>query len=518
MGEQLLLRFRDLISPTIEEHNKIANNLGYVFWGWWKKPAEPLPEPGLPVLSRRDSAELKEVFLIDSGTRKLYSAPLKKIVYLPGGESQKCPQLEACPDYYRNMTLPAWFQLGLITEISRDVLSQFVWSSNNASGSESGRLPHAAIGTPVTDTDFLAREMTLWFLVRLDDRDYRERAMRVAPFSRSAWPTSGHYILHISDLHFGEQHGFRNHLAKGIDTRLGEESMLEALWDDLDALHLTNGKIAMIAVTGDLSWSGEAHEFENAARMLQDLCSRLRLHPSQVVVVPGNHDIEWRDEHGTIDENSELNYGNFCERFYGAPSNEDFSRIHRFVSNNKQVTCIALNSCRIERRANAGLGFVGRKQLALIARELQGPAQPDETRIALVHHHLVSVNYVEEIDWDTKKVSLMLDAESVLRCLLSLGVKVVCHGHQHQPFVAVERRIVTGHVDPVSRNEKVLDGQIIVIGGGSLGVGRKHLNQIGRNAYNLIDISGGPARFELITRVRSPSGPGFVDYSQRLVI
>lgn len=514
MTELLLLRFRDLVAPTIEEHNKLAAKLGHVFWGWWKKPAESLPEPGLPLLARQTASNPVDVLLIDSGTRKVYRTQATLIAYIPGGSLLKCPDPEECPLYYRNIELPAWFRFGVIKEVLPETLAQYVLSSNNATGTSAGTLPKSAIGMPVPDIDILAREMSLWFLIESNNASYLESTRQVVPFSKTPWRTSGRYILHISDLHFGEQHGFRNHLARGVDARLGEESMLEALIDDLTALHLSSGEIAMVAVTGDLTWSGEAHEFENAARMLDDLRSHLRLHPSQIVTVPGNHDIEWRDEHGHIDENSELNYRIFCERLYQTPTNDEFSRVHRFVASNRQVTCIALNSCRIERRANAGLGFVGRKQLASIAKELNETPASGELRIALVHHHLVSVNYVEEIDWDTKRVSLMLDAESVLRYLMSLGVRLVCHGHQHQPFVAVERRIIPSHVNPVSRKEETLDGSIIVIGGGSLGVARKHLNQVGRNAYNLIEMGADPGSFTVRTRVRSSSGPGFVDYAR----
>jgi 3',5'-cyclic AMP phosphodiesterase CpdA len=518
MSDQLLLRFRDLVASTVDEHQKIIAQHGYVYWGWWKKPSERLPEPGLPLLARRTAQGETTVFLVDSGTRRLYRARVSRIVYDPGGGELSCPDREACPAYYRDKSLPAWFELRELIEVPKETLERYVWSPNNASGSGRGVLPTKAVGAPVLDLDFLSLEMTLWFLISVDAQEWKQVSSRVEPFSRLVWPTSGRYVLHISDLHFGKEHGFRNHLAKGVDRRLGEESLMEALLDDLAALQIGGGDIAFVAVTGDLTWSGDPHEFENAARMLSELASQLRLHPSQIVVVPGNHDIEWRDEHGDIDENSELNYSMFCERLYGAAPSDEFARIHRFSTGAGLVTCLALNSCRIERRANAGLGFVGRKQLATVAKELAGDSASNELRIALVHHHLVSVNYVEEVDWETKRVSLMLDAESVLRYMISLGVRLVLHGHQHQPFVAEERRVVPGHVDPISRKERVLDGRVIVIGGGSLGVARKHLNQVGRNAYNLVEIAAPDRRLELRTRVRSSVGPGFVDYSPPLAI
>jgi len=47
MPDKLLLRFRDLVAPTIENHNTIARASDRVLWGWWKKPLEATPDPGL---------------------------------------------------------------------------------------------------------------------------------------------------------------------------------------------------------------------------------------------------------------------------------------------------------------------------------------------------------------------------------------------------------------------------------------------------------------------------------------
>jgi 3',5'-cyclic AMP phosphodiesterase CpdA len=302
---------------------------------------------------------------------------------------------------------------------------------------------------------------------------------------------------------------------------MSRESLLETLLEDLRASKMIGSapeenKIALVLVTGDLTCKGDAHEFANAEDFLRKLCNELGLHISQVVVVPGNHDIEWRDDKGGVDENADYNYYQFMKNLYTAEPEETFLRIHRFFIAGRPVCIIGLNSCVLEAKENAGLGYVGRAQLMSALRFLNdlnpsGRNDKDEIRIALIHHHLLPVNFVEEIDWETKRVSMTLDADGILRYLMFANVRMVLHGHQHQPFSADVRRIMDGFIDPFRGIEHPLNQYIAIIGGGSIGVERKQLNVVGRNAYNLIDL-GRNNEVRIRTRLQSSVGPGFSDY------
>lgn len=67
--------------------------------------------------------------------------------------------------------------------------------------------------------------------------------------------------------------------------------------------------------------------------------------------------------------------------------------------------------------------------------------------IAMLHHHVLPVNFVEEFDFSDKKVSMLLDAESVISTLLGCGVNAILHGHQHQPYFSSIERIIPGYID-----------------------------------------------------------------------
>jgi predicted phosphodiesterase len=525
MNDAVLLRYRDLTADvnTIEAHNEIARQRGSVYWGWWKKPPELMPDPALSLVA----AELRDrtgvVYLVNSADRSLYRASLASIQYAPGGPDIPAPNPDLCPVYYRSKLLPAWFRLGVIDPVPTRVLDEHVFSTSNryAFNRTITAMKREEIGQVVSDVDFLDSNVSLWFIRPTMDLELTERYPAVRSLGRGVWPIKGRYGLHLSDLHFGAHHVFRNELASPTTPRIAKESLAEALLSDLEAIGIGNQDIALVLITGDLTWSADAHEFANAQKFVSGLTNAFGIHVSQVVVVPGNHDIEWRDEKGDIDPNAELNFATFSRQLYGTDPHDTLLRVHQYQIMNRKVCVVALNSCRLESRQNAGLGFVGREQIGVALRFLRDTRTDDpQLRMALLHHQLLPVNYVEGVDLESKRGSMTLDAEAVIRSLICAKVRVVFHGHQHQPYVSEIRRIIQGFVNPLKPlangpkdQADQLDGTLAIVGGGSIGVERSHLNIVGRNCYNIVDF-GLPQAISIKTRVQSPVGPGFSDYQE----
>lgn len=86
------------------------------------------------------------------------------------------------------------------------------------------------------------------------------------------------HILHLSDLHFGtlEQ-------AKRWSSQLAEDLYQELGISNLNALILS----------GDIANKSTAEEYEAAEFFLNELCKDFPLNPDQIVIVPGNHDLNW---------------------------------------------------------------------------------------------------------------------------------------------------------------------------------------------------------------------------------
>jgi predicted phosphodiesterase len=99
----------------------------------------------------------------------------------------------------------------------------------------------------------------------------------VETFGPEIRPNSIH-ILHISDIHLGTPAE-----ARRWHTQLAEDLVRDMKCDRLDAL----------IISGDVANQSEPKEYEAAKILLDLLCEEFHLHASQLVIVPGNHDLNW---------------------------------------------------------------------------------------------------------------------------------------------------------------------------------------------------------------------------------
>ena len=117
-------------------------------------------------------------------------------------------------------------------------------------------------------------------------------------------------ILHLSDLHFGTLANANNWYSQ-----LADDLIHELNCSHLDAL----------IVSGDVVAKSLSREYTAAEKFLESLCREFRLGPDQVIIVPGNHDLNWtlakraykpkrREEYKyAIDGNHVIDRGEFVE-------------------------------------------------------------------------------------------------------------------------------------------------------------------------------------------------------------
>ncbi|WP_414622769.1 metallophosphoesterase [Calothrix sp. CCY 0018] len=91
-------------------------------------------------------------------------------------------------------------------------------------------------------------------------------------------PTLSH-VLHISDLHFGTTDNARTWYAK-----LAEDLRYESSCSRLDA----------VIISGDIASQSNPDEYAAAQLFINRLSQEFQLEPHQIVIVPGNHDINWK--------------------------------------------------------------------------------------------------------------------------------------------------------------------------------------------------------------------------------
>jgi metallophosphoesterase superfamily enzyme len=93
--------------------------------------------------------------------------------------------------------------------------------------------------------------------------------------------TGNKIILHLSDLHFGDEN--ETNSAKRTNT-------LNKLL--LTLKHLPTGwKPQSIAISGDIGWHGLEKDYNIAEAWLMELLKTLHLSANDIIPAPGNHDI-----------------------------------------------------------------------------------------------------------------------------------------------------------------------------------------------------------------------------------
>ncbi|WP_413172512.1 HEAT repeat domain-containing protein [Anabaena azotica] len=91
--------------------------------------------------------------------------------------------------------------------------------------------------------------------------------------------TSLMYILHLSDLHFGTPD----------QAKLWSNQLATDLQNELDIPHLD-----ALILSGDIANKSTPEEYAAAQQFLHNLCQDFTLQSEQIIIVPGNHDLNWQ--------------------------------------------------------------------------------------------------------------------------------------------------------------------------------------------------------------------------------
>jgi 3',5'-cyclic AMP phosphodiesterase CpdA len=258
-------------------------------------------------------------------------------------------------------------------------------------------------------------------------------------------------ILHLSDLHASESTAW----STTPILKLAKKTILE---------QANKINIDLVAFTGDIAYSGKKEEYDIAQNWLDDLClssSGLNLQKEQILLVPGNHDVDRKlikpgataieEELRKVstqagianfyeDEDSKKTllkrhtaYFDFCSSFLGLPTGGGHCWSRTFKSKaGGRIRVDGLNTswlCRgpdDQRRL-----LIGQSQLTELIRAhsdaVKTHGEPD-VRITLMHHPLAD---------------LMPFDEGNTEAHLKQNTDIVLRGHLHKAG-SLERSTNTG--------------------------------------------------------------------------
>lgn len=500
MPKTMILRFRDLVTEpggTVASHNAICEKETYVWWGWWNKSGEQIPDGVFRHLNEiaKTSDGLK-ILLLDSGRNKLFSTTCREIEWEKSHNRIRSKEPNKTPKYYRDKLYLSWFKIETITEInelelhslSYLLVDEFFENSQSRYSSFYGKQVHSC-------AELRQQDRTIWFVrewtandpiheVRLLDG----KSISPVTYESEFANTRSLNLLWVSDLHFSDHHhnfpsttstAARQDLGQAIETSAAKHKIFD---------------FAGILVSGDITWKAEASEFDKAKNFLSRIASSpSRLDNYRIAIIPGNHDIKLSDE----PENKEAKVN---EEIAPAIARAEYSKFYRdlfYCSPNDYLSCgrkfllggsipvevACLNSSLIEQKKDwyQGHGFVGEEQLNDVASGMGWSLPAPENRpirIVMLHHHLMPVHY-RTTPFGGKAYSVVFDSEAIVQWIVSHRVDLVLHGHMHEDFCARISRPIDGKPS----NEKGWH-TFHLLGMGSTGVVGEDKN--GPNTYGVL--------------------------------
>lgn len=535
--ERLILRFRDLgreLDSTIRIHEEICSSNGSVWWGWWSRPNEVVPQQVFNEMRTKARQSTTQVFLLDSGQFKMYEATCKDIHWNIDYQPTNAPEEgRKTPQYYRDSPYPAWFEFSSFTPApNADEILRSSYSYVN--------IPEFFVNGPKQDPfedkvvysmqELLQQHRTLWFIRQQHNEDSQREieltsSDRLIPehFPKHVISTNSANLVWVSDLHFNHE-GYH-----AYPVRASDDPLTKVLEKNLLSLRIRD-EVAGMLISGDLTWSAKEEEFEEAVSFVKWSEQSLRISEYNHLVCPGNHDIKFSEENSlrnmaqmifsqSTSEGAQglsvewleeklsdarkewakrsvpiastdlrREYDLFYEKIYNLKPNEfGCSGRKMLIGNAVPVEIVSLNSNYLEQHRGSfqGHGFVSEKQLNFVADSMgwdrnNHPDYAKPLRIVMLHQHLLPVSFREKAT-ENAMYSVTLDAEEIMRWLIKHEVNLVLHGHMHQPFWTKLRRTRSWQGDEQKEHE------LCIVGLGSTGVTSTHIGEIGKRTFGVLE-------------------------------
>jgi 3',5'-cyclic AMP phosphodiesterase CpdA len=249
-------------------------------------------------------------------------------------------------------------------------------------------------------------------------------------------------ILHLSDLHFGKP---------------AVPAQIEAI-EEL----IQSAKFDVVALSGDVSQRALSGEMQRARAFIRD-ARRV----SEVIVVPGNHDVRWWMAPLGVGRRKAM-YETY--QTYINPDLESVLRVPgiTFVGLNT-AHGVAWHTLTWNYRDVSIIGDLRDSQIEYARRQFEA-SPPEDARVIVMHHN--------PMKGELSRRHGVVDTKRVLGAFAKLGVDLVMCGHDHQEaihFVEHTKKgtviSTAGTVSNRSRGGRPSSLNIITLGGDAIEIG-----------------------------------------------
>lgn len=437
----------DTDAVTIEEHQRIIEQHGRCWWGWYKAHHD---EDHTAAMAER--LRNHEIGLWERAEGLFYVAQCDDVV-VGDGDPIESPDKNFTPAYYRHQPYPAWLSLRSIRKSNDEEFVQ-----------RFGELP----STQAT--------------VHWDPQPIPEPLVIQA---------EGHSILHLADLRFGQHHRWSTAVAPHRSFVTTEQAIARALLvHDIDL-----AAIGVVVICGNfVSGAPTAGAYGEALAFIDALCGQLpNVTREHVVIVPGADDFA---RPGDRERSEQSLYRKFHRDLYGTLE-VDLIRLRRYERAGFHINVLPVNSVKmlgVDEQDHGRFGYGYDAQLNLMQYDyLRHHAHTRVINVVAAHHHLIPT--LVQLPGDPQisiqeRVMLGIDdAGSVLDKLSQNRVVLFLHGHLHRAGY----RIITSD-----------DGwQTAVCAAGTAGASENWLHQEYRHSHDnslaLYDIGEDRIRGRILT-------------------
>jgi 3',5'-cyclic AMP phosphodiesterase CpdA len=250
-------------------------------------------------------------------------------------------------------------------------------------------------------------------------------------------------LLVISDLHIGIK-AMAKDLCPYPSTDFKDEKLVEKFLEYLDDYQKRVGTFDYLVIPGDITHQSNLSEYDCGQAFLNRVLTRIGLTESEVVFVPGNHDVDWSVLEGKTIYDAERNFrkrhkyntlkdsGHIFSRLAsGSLVSEPYTREWNFPG------CYFLgfnSSWHDDSLQDSHYGLIEIEQVQQLKKVLQRADLNNKVKIFVVHHHVYPYNNPHP-SW--REFSCMQNAQALIDLLAEFQFDFVIHGHRHVPFFSV---------------------------------------------------------------------------------
>lgn len=246
-------------------------------------------------------------------------------------------------------------------------------------------------------------------------------------------------ILVLSDLHVGAAARAKDLCPYPIGASK-DDQMTTSFIDVCKTYIVDQGKFDFLLIPGDITNQSNLIEYYSAEKFIISICQELNIPNDKVIVVPGNHDVDWSVVEGLKMQDEEKVYRKKYKYNTLADESHFFSKLscpelvvspYFKIWEYSDVIFVGYNSSwHDDSSLPKHYGLIEIAHIEQLGQSLKKLGMTEKLKIFVIHHHvfLYPNPHPSWID-----ISALQNSQLLLETLSSFSFNFIIHGHRHVP-------------------------------------------------------------------------------------